>query len=123
MGLCSTREMPPPYNEQLDIDKIKHITAESRNKIKNEYTQKSIEHRMKTIDNIDKLILEAANKGYNVLEYNYKEPNDSRNYKFFFELRNNSIKHILKHYKSKKYKIDYYICENTYKPVNFYIKW
>jgi quinol monooxygenase YgiN len=123
MGLCLTRDMPPPYNEQSDIDKIKYITAEAKNKIKSDYTMKSIEHRMKTIDIIDKLILEAANKGYNILNYEYHEPNDSKKHNFFIELRYDSVKHILKHYKSKKYKIDYFIFDNIHIPVKIYIKW
>ena len=54
----------------------------------------SIEHRMKTIDIIDKLILEAANKGYNILDYEYNEPNDSKKHNFFIELRYDSVKHM-----------------------------
>ena len=143
MGQCSVRgsargsscDMPPPYiyNEEYEIDKIKidkikideikYITKEKRNNLKNEYNIKSIEHRMKTIDDIDKLILEAANKGYNILDYDYIEPNDSNKHNFFIELRNNSIKYIINHYKSKKYKMDYYIYTSIHKPVKLYIKW
>ena len=123
MGLCITRDMPPPYNEDSDINTIKHITTEARNKIKTDYTMKSIEHRIKTINDIDKLILEAANKGYNVLEYDYTEPNDSNKHNFFIELRYESIKHIITHYKLKKYKMDYYIFTHINRPVKIYIKW
>lgn len=69
------------------------------------------------------MILEAANKGYNILDYEYNEPNDSKKHNFFIELRYDSVKHILKYYKARKYKIDYYIFENIHKPVKLYIKW
>jgi hypothetical protein len=53
----------------------------------------------------------------------YIEPKDSSKNDLFIELRDKSIKNIVKHFKQRKFKVDYYIYSNTKTPTKIYIRW
>jgi hypothetical protein len=51
----------------------------------------------------------------------YIEPKDSSKNDLFIELRDKSIKNIVKHFKQRKFKVDYYIYSNTKTPTKIYV--
>lgn len=126
MGLCNTKDLPPKYTETLtppDINNVIEMTMKARKELILKYTEISNQAQNEMINKIDKLIIEAAGNGCNKLECEYMEPNESSKHDLFIELREKSIKNIVKHFKQRKFKVDYYIYSLTRLSAKIYIKW
>jgi hypothetical protein len=126
MGLCNTKDLPPRYTEtdtSPDINNVIEMTMKARKELILKHTEISNQAQNDMINKIDKLIIEAAGNGCNKLECEYIEPKESSKHDLFIELRDKSIKNIVKHFKGRKFKVDYYIYSTTTRPIKIYIRW